>query len=74
MGSIGIPIKLLNEAQVYFSSPPPPSPDLTLNVQGHVCTLELTSGQIFRGKLIEGNPPFQHCLTRSMAANACVGV
>jgi hypothetical protein len=37
MGSIGIPIKLLNEAQ------------------GHVCTLELTSGQIFRGKLIEGN-------------------
>ncbi|KAH0610825.1 uncharacterized protein H6S33_011252 [Morchella sextelata] len=35
MGSIGIPIKLLNEAQ------------------GHVCTLELTSGQIFRGKLIE---------------------
>jgi hypothetical protein len=41
MGSIGIPIKLLNEAQ------------------GHVCTLELTSGQIFRGKLIEGTyqPP-----------------
>ncbi|RPB00032.1 Sm-like ribonucleo protein, partial [Choiromyces venosus 120613-1] len=35
MGSIGIPIKLLNEAQ------------------GHVCTLELTSGQIFRGRLFE---------------------
>ena len=39
MGSIGIPIKLLNEAQ------------------GHICTLELTSGRIFRGKLIEGIPP-----------------
>jgi len=22
--------------------------------QGHICTLELTSGQVFRGKLIEG--------------------
>ncbi|CUS11520.1 unnamed protein product, partial [Tuber aestivum] len=39
MGSIGIPIKLLNEAQ------------------GHVCTLELTSGQIFRGRLFEGTCP-----------------
>ncbi|KAK9448192.1 uncharacterized protein V1518DRAFT_419929 [Limtongia smithiae] len=36
MGSIGIPIKLLNESQ------------------GHVVTLELTSGQTYRGKLIEG--------------------
>ncbi|KAK9367654.1 hypothetical protein V1509DRAFT_625853 [Lipomyces kononenkoae] len=35
MGSIGIPIKLLNESQ------------------GHVVTLELTSGQTYRGKLIE---------------------
>ncbi|RPA81036.1 Sm-like ribonucleo protein [Ascobolus immersus RN42] len=35
MGSIGIPITLLNDAQ------------------GHICTLELTSGQVFRGKLIE---------------------
>ncbi|KIW20969.1 hypothetical protein PV08_01548 [Exophiala spinifera] len=34
--TIGIPIKLLNEAQ------------------GHVVTLELTSGQVYRGKLIEG--------------------
>ncbi|KAH0547566.1 hypothetical protein FGG08_000291 [Glutinoglossum americanum] len=35
MGSIGIPIKLLNEAQ------------------GHVVTLEITSGQVYRGKLLE---------------------
>ncbi|KAK9481331.1 hypothetical protein V1514DRAFT_287601 [Lipomyces japonicus] len=35
MGSIGIPIKLFNEAQ------------------GHVVTIELTSGQTYRGKLIE---------------------
>ncbi|KAL8741128.1 MAG: hypothetical protein Q9190_006236 [Brigantiaea leucoxantha] len=33
--TIGIPIKLLNEAQ------------------NHVVTLELTSGQVYRGKLIE---------------------
>ncbi|KAI4163448.1 MAG: hypothetical protein LQ342_002955, partial [Letrouitia transgressa] len=33
--TIGIPIKLLNEAQ------------------NHVVSLELTSGQVFRGKLIE---------------------
>ena len=34
--TIGIPIKLLNEAQ------------------GHVITLEITSGQVYRGKLLEG--------------------
>jgi hypothetical protein len=34
--TIGIPIKLLNEAQ------------------GHVVTLEITSGQTYRGKLLEG--------------------
>ncbi|CAD6594012.1 MAG: small nuclear ribonucleoprotein Sm D3 [Alectoria sarmentosa] len=33
--TIGIPIKLLNEAQ------------------NHVITLEITSGQVYRGKLIE---------------------
>ncbi|KAI9666828.1 MAG: small nuclear ribonucleoprotein Sm D3 [Trizodia sp. TS-e1964] len=33
--TIGIPIKLLNEAQ------------------GHVITLELTSGQVYRGRLLE---------------------
>ncbi|KAI9820947.1 MAG: small nuclear ribonucleoprotein Sm D3 [Thelocarpon impressellum] len=37
--TIGIPIKLLNEAQ------------------GHVITLEITSGQVFRGKLLEGMCP-----------------
>ncbi|KAM5455870.1 small nuclear ribonucleoprotein Sm D3 [Microsporum ferrugineum] len=34
--TIGIPIKLLNEAQ------------------GHVITLEITSGHVYRGKLLEG--------------------
>ena len=34
--TIGIPIKLLNEAQ------------------GHIITLEITSGQTYRGKLLEG--------------------
>jgi small nuclear ribonucleoprotein D3 len=37
--TIGIPIKLLNEAQ------------------GHIVTLEITSGQTYRGKLIEGMSP-----------------
>ncbi|KAI2049923.1 small nuclear ribonucleoprotein Sm D3 [Ophidiomyces ophidiicola] len=37
--TIGIPIKLLNEAQ------------------GHVVTLEITSGQVYRGKLLEGAHP-----------------
>ncbi|CAN6656928.1 small nuclear ribonucleoprotein Sm D3 [Trichomonascus vanleenenianus] len=35
MGSISIPIKLLNESQ------------------GHIVTIELTSGQTYRGKLLE---------------------
>ena len=26
------------------------------NSQGHVVTLELTSGQVYRGKLLEGKP------------------
>ncbi|CAG9954048.1 unnamed protein product [Clonostachys rosea f. rosea IK726] len=34
--TIGIPIKLLNEAE------------------GHIVTLEITSGQTYRGKLLEG--------------------
>ncbi|PYH96826.1 hypothetical protein BO71DRAFT_396777 [Aspergillus ellipticus CBS 707.79] len=37
--TIGIPIKLLNEAQ------------------GHVVTLEITSGVVYRGKLLEGASP-----------------
>lgn len=63
MGSIGIPIKLLNEAQVCTRSPC----TTKLTAQGHVCTLELTSGQIFRGRLIEGStlthPPARPPLT-----------
>jgi small nuclear ribonucleoprotein D3 len=39
--TIGIPIKLLNEAT------------------GHVVTLEVTSGQVYRGKLLEGELEIQ---------------
>jgi small nuclear ribonucleoprotein D3 len=55
--TIGIPIKLLNEAQVS----PPLLCDSSLlllltdtSAQGHVVTLEITSGQVYRGKLLEG--------------------
>ena len=48
---IGIPIKLLNEAQ------------------GHVVTLEITTGQTYRGKLLEGaydpSPPSQSLCSSS---------
>jgi small nuclear ribonucleoprotein D3 len=40
--TIGIPIKLLNEAQ------------------GHVVTLEITSGVVYRGKLLEGAAHLTH--------------
>jgi hypothetical protein len=40
--TIGIPIKLLHEAQ------------------GHVVTVELTNGQVYRGKLVEGPPSTKH--------------
>ena len=85
--TIGIPIKLLNEAQVcpcpfllLLPSRPVPrtqSPysinwknagiiDLSLvcsraNAQGHVVTLEITSGQVYRGKLLEGACVFVGC-------------
>ena len=58
--TIGIPIKLLNEAQVSqleipkfasFHANARPS-------QNHVVTLEITSGQVYRGKLIEGTCGF----------------
>jgi hypothetical protein len=64
--TIGIPIKLLNEAQVSLPIHPPHSsagqrfPPCTntlliiLMLQGHVVTLEITSGQVYRGKLLEG--------------------
>ena len=51
--TIGIPIKLLNEAQVSRNqSPPSFRPDVA--GQGHVVTLEITSGQVYRGYLLEG--------------------
>lgn len=43
--TIGIPIKLLNEAQ------------------GHIITLEITSGQTYRGKLLEGPSLFSICIS-----------
>jgi len=59
--TIGIPIKLLNEAQVcsrllLLPDPLPKLRDpktLTLELQGHIVTVEITSGQTYRGKLIE---------------------
>ncbi|KXH34747.1 LSM domain-containing protein, partial [Colletotrichum simmondsii] len=41
--TIGIPIKLLNEAQKANHA----------RAQGHIVTLEITSGQTYRGKLLE---------------------
>jgi hypothetical protein len=66
--TIGIPIKLLNEAQVRPDSLferhdsqrsediPMLEAMLTLELsQGHVVTLEITSGQVYRGRLLEGS-------------------
>ncbi len=70
--TIGIPIKLLNEAQVcqLYLFQPQPRHELELSLlslytlflcwcdmQGHVVTLEITSGQVYRGKLLEGVLP-----------------
>jgi hypothetical protein len=66
--TIGIPIKLLNEAQVRSPSLHHPAFSLDTHeallvcqkvansspTQGHVVTLEITSGQVYRGKLLEG--------------------
>lgn len=52
--TIGIPIKLLNEAAV--SLPPYAaltSAQLTPPLQGHQVTVEISSGQTYRGKLVE---------------------
>lgn len=58
--TIGIPIKLLNEAQV-SNKPRQEKHKLTRNsAQGHVVTLELTSGQVYRGKLLEGILTLNH--------------
>jgi len=62
--TIGIPIKLLNEATVrteqpdlYFSATLPKNHKLTISrMQGHVVTIEITSGQVYRGRLLEGAP------------------
>lgn len=34
--------------------------------QGHVVTVELTNGQVYRGKLIEGNAPHPAPLTPNL--------
>lgn len=52
--TIGIPIKLLNEAQVRYGRQSGPLSDSDSYFQGHVVTLEITSGQVYRGKLLEG--------------------
>ena len=60
--TIGIPIKLLNEAQVGHhnedaSVVSPLEPRLLtrgLPRQGHIITLEITSGHTYRGKLLDG--------------------
>ena len=54
--TIGIPIKLLNEAQVrnhYFSQT---AQLANIRIQGHVVTVELMSGVVYRGRLLEGRP------------------
>ena len=65
--TIGIPIKLLNEAQVSLDDV---GRSLSLQIcagtladiyQGHVITLEITSGQVYRGKLLEGTLCRQGC-------------
>ncbi|KAL9059998.1 MAG: hypothetical protein Q9162_000848 [Coniocarpon cinnabarinum] len=47
--TIGIPIKLLNEAQ------------------GHTVTLEISSGQVYRGKLLEGWSKRDHQAHRQLS-------
>ena len=51
--TIGIPIKLLNEAQVRQDTLSAIAGWL-IRHQNHVITLEISSGQVYRGKLIEG--------------------
>ncbi|CAO3598287.1 unnamed protein product [Absidia cylindrospora] len=46
--SIGVPIKLLHEAQ------------------GHIITLELKTGQLYRGKLLEDVPMFKRAIPGAM--------
>jgi small nuclear ribonucleoprotein D3 len=65
--TIGIPIKLLNEAAV--REPWSLLCACTNRTQGHIVTLEITSGEVYRGKLIEGtrralDPTLRHTLTK----------
>lgn len=57
MATVGIPLKLLNESQVSCSYLLVVQFDMgfVTNIQGHVVTIELTSGQTYRGKLLEGS-------------------
>jgi len=53
--TIGIPIKLLNESTVCAILDELVSAALANAIlQGHIVTVEITSGQVYRGKLIEG--------------------
>lgn len=57
--TIGIPIKLLNEAEVRSIHRVSKSrSQLTIPAQGHIVTLEITSGTTYRGKLLEGMSPY----------------
>lgn len=51
--TIGIPIKLLNEATVCSLPITHCAHPLTVLSQGHQVTVEISSGQTYRGKLIE---------------------
>ncbi|TQS35051.1 hypothetical protein Golomagni_04539 [Golovinomyces magnicellulatus] len=57
--TIGIPIKLLNEAQKKGRKSI--LTDLIF-IKGHVVTLEITTGQVYRGKLLEGMPKFSQAI------------
>jgi hypothetical protein len=53
--TIGIPIKLLNEASVSaYLQVNPHSTLANYELQGHIVTIEISNGQIYRGKLLEG--------------------
>ena len=61
--TIGIPIKLLNEAEVRLPTLPQETlqkPPADTPRQGHIVTLEITSGTTYRGKLLEGKPSTPH--------------
>jgi hypothetical protein len=61
--TIGIPIKLLNEATVRSTDSLLSctlSDCILTSLQGHVVTIEISSGQVYRGKLIEGVSQLSH--------------